>query len=177
MTLIILLVVTSLSCEAQANADIAPTSEDGMSQADLARVEDAPEGCVRNDEIILPSGQSLYEHQKAKGDIAATAADKKLQDRLDSISKPSAVGGEDFGAPAPESRRLTSTMISLYDKPGGRVLGTFPKNFAVGITGQKDDWVLVQGYWSRCFERGWTRKKFLVKKTVDELKALGIYSK
>lgn len=170
-TLLILILIAS-----PAHAANLP-SGDGLSEEEMERVDNAPMGCVRDDKVILPDGKSLYDHQKANGKTSTTNAAKKEYDRLESIKLPGALGGQDFGAPYPEHRRLTARQISMYDKPGGRLIGTFPEKFAVVIVGQKGDWALVQGYWSRPCERGWTQKKNLVEKTTDELKALGVFLK
>ena len=68
------------------------------------------------------------------------------------------VGGKLASGPPISLRRIVDGPANLRDKPGGKVINTFPHKFVVLIEAKKEDWYYIRGYSDRPCDGGWTYK-------------------
>jgi hypothetical protein len=139
-------------------------------------LDNTPSACVGM--IVLPNGETIEEFYKRNPETKTSLSEDsingmKKNERLQKQAKtPEAVGGKKIEGDFEKNRRMIDGPANLRDAPNGKMIGTFPDGFYVLISGQKDDWFLVSGYWERECETGWTHAKNLKYVTREQIKEL-----
>ena len=147
-----------------------------LSGEQMDSIDDQPEACTGM--IIHSDGESIYDYEKrTKGSISQFAEQmKKTQDRIDLAKSIDSIRGTKLSGDEPTRRRVTKNESKIFTFPAGKLIESFPKNFAVLIEGKKDSWFFVRGYWSRQCSYGWVNETDLIsipRKDLEKQKIFG----
>lgn len=127
-------------------------------------LDDLPTACVGMP--VMPNGKTMEFMLKKFGSCGKdceqqVAGMKQEEQRRDMALPPEKVGGARLEEAPTARRRLIDGPANLRAAPGGKIIGSFPDQFPVLLTGKKGDWFLIQGYWQSACETGWTHKSNL----------------